>query len=190
MAIWARMKNWRGCVSDGGKNCYMWTKTDDVSQPNLLRGPPLCQGSQGESTSGSTTSKSLSLDYNGVVLWCNGWVSFHEGWTPLLSAIGYASLQALFCMTTWVLSFRLSDIDIISISVQRFSEVLPVGTTMGGSHGQSIFDSSARTCWEGVGVNFRALLIQKHDCHKASVQYVVFSGTDMHAYGLMKFSKK
>lgn len=59
--------------------------------------------------------------------------------------------------------FGPSDIDIISISVQRFSEVPQAGMTTGVPYGQSIFDSSPITCWEGVGVILKKILNQKHD---------------------------
>ena len=55
------------------------------------------------------------------------------------TAFGYAALQAMLCMFTRGFVFRPSDINIISISVQRFSELPEAGMTMGGPYGQSIF---------------------------------------------------
>ena len=158
MGIWARMRNWRGCVSDGGKNCYMWTNTDYVSQPNLLRGHPLCQGYQSVSTSGSTILISLSLDPNWVTLWWNDWVSFHDCWTLLLYRLRVCPFAGDILHDHMGFFVHPSDINIISISVQRFSEVPQAGMTMGGPYEQSIVDSPARTCWEGVGVILKEFL--------------------------------
>ena len=78
---------------------------------------------------------SRSLDQNWVALWWDDWVSCHNGWTLLLfrPRVMYAAVQALFCMTAWVLHLVFSDIDIISISVQRFSEILRASMTIRGS---------------------------------------------------------
>ena len=70
----------------------------------------------------------------------------------------YATLQAIFGMITMRVVFQFSDIDIISISVQRFSEVPQAGMTMGLPYGQSVFDFPATTCWEGVGVILKEYL--------------------------------
>ena len=75
----------------------------------------------------------------------------------------YAAVQALFCMTAWVSTFGFSDINIISISVQRFSEILRAGVIIGGSSWPKHFQFS------GENLLGRCLLLLKRYLIKSMV---------------------
>ena len=93
-----------------------------------------------------------------MALWWNDWVSFHDGRTLLLYRLRACRFAGNIVHVYTGFVFRPSDIDIISISVQRFSEVPQAGNAHGGPYGQSIFNSPPRSCWEGVGVILKEIL--------------------------------